>query len=60
MIRHNITLEPASRRISATCVLIAVLIAAETWNFNIPTWSATTHGTAGEPPGLPELKYQEG
>ena len=60
MIRHNITLGPASRRISATCVLIAVFIAAETWNFNIPTSSVTTNGIADKPPGLPELKYQEG
>jgi hypothetical protein len=29
-------LGPASRRISATCVLIAVLSAVEAWNFNIP------------------------
>jgi hypothetical protein len=54
MIRHNITLEPASRRISATCVLIAVLNAAQTLNFIVLTSSVIILGGAEEPPGLPE------
>jgi len=32
---HKITLGPASRRISATCMLVAVLMAVETWNLII-------------------------
>lgn len=50
MIRHDFTLGPASLRISATCVLIAVLTAADTWNLNITMSSATIHGSAEEVP----------
>ena len=46
---HNITLGPASRRISATCTLIAVRNAVETWNFNIQTSLANNdHGCEGD------------
>jgi len=54
----GITLGPASLRISATCVLIAVLTAADAWNFNILMSSAIIHGSAEEAPGLPVLKHQ--
>jgi hypothetical protein len=47
MIR-NITLWPASRRISATCVHTAVLSAADTWYFNIPMSSVTIYDSAME------------
>jgi hypothetical protein len=33
----KVTLGPASRRISATCMDIAFRMAVETWNFNILT-----------------------
>lgn len=59
IIRHSITLGPASLRISGTCVHIAVLTAVGTWNFNVPMSSAIIHGSAEEAPGLPVLKDQE-
>jgi hypothetical protein len=58
IIAHNITLGPASLRISATCVHIATLTAVAVWNFNIRMSSAIIHGSAKEAPGLPALKYQ--
>ena len=36
MVGHNITSGPASRRISATCMLIEAPIAVQRWNFDIP------------------------
>jgi hypothetical protein len=35
MVGHSITLEPVSRRISATCILIAVRIAVQRWNLKL-------------------------
>ena len=39
MVGYKITLGPASRRISATCMVITVRIAVQRWNFDIPTSS---------------------
>jgi len=45
MTGHDITLAPASRRISAACAFIAVRRAEQRWNFNISASSAVFHGT---------------
>jgi len=45
---YKITSGPASRRISAACVVIAARIAVETWNLVIPASSASAQGPSDD------------